>query len=143
MDIRCPPHTLQIFGECFTSMNIPYRKEEEFYTYSLRVGGILWLLRLIVVRSSPLLRSRLKNLACPTSHGLCMVRFILTSISCFTGGGHSWRGETWLQPWLYISLFLCPSFYWNATSLGLYPTIVMPQCFHPYIERRGSLIVFC
>ncbi len=129
MDIRCPPHTLQSFCECFTPLNILYRKEENFYTYSLRVGGILWLLKLIVVRSSPLLRSRLKNLPRPTSHDLCMVRFILTSISCFT----------WVSPQvgdipkmlkgcnlattlaLYIQPFLMSPFLLECHQLGTLP----------------------
>jgi hypothetical protein len=29
MDIRCPPHTLQIFSECFRKCNLSYLRSED------------------------------------------------------------------------------------------------------------------
>lgn len=67
------------FGGHFMCMHIPPRKEEEYYTYSPRVGRGLMHPFLCVrslggIRHVPLLRNRCKNTPRPMAHDLCMFR---------------------------------------------------------------------
>jgi len=86
--------------------NIPPRKEEGSYTYSLSVGGILCLL--IGVRSLPLLRSKCKNPPPPTPHHPCIFRFNDSVRLVLYNGCSPWVGDVPKRKWGWSQLLPHP-----------------------------------
>jgi hypothetical protein len=78
-----------VFGRLLISLNIPLRKDEAYYAFSQRVGGIM---PPRVGISLQLLKSQPKNTLpipknlTPMSCDLSMIEFIITFSSCFMMG---------------------------------------------------------
>jgi hypothetical protein len=101
--------SVPIWKACFTYENLSQKRGGilQSYTYSLRVGGKLYLLvTQVCIRSLPLMWSRGKKPHLPMPHDLCLFRFMIVFVSCLmasiapgeVGRGHSQNGgvQTWL-----------------------------------------------